>query len=393
MQETLSMTEKERRRLVILSRVKEGQMTLVEAHVTLGITYRHTRRLYQRFKKHGAAGLIHKSRGKTSSKKTDKKLLDQVIQRYQERYYDFGPTLAAEKLAEEKLIISRDVLRRTLIENGLWSPQRKRAVHRTRRERRKRFGELLQLDGSHHDWFEGRREKACLMNLVDDATGRTESLLFEEETTEAAMRTLWHWIELYGVPEMLYSDWKNVYLTNREPTDDELLSGQTPLTAFGKACKKLGIKIIGANSPQAKGRVERNHGVYQDRFVKELRLQNISTIEEANTLLRTSFCTALNERFTVMSASSSDAHIPLPGNCDLRTIFCIEKKRVLTNDWVVRDDNRFYQVTKDNRPLPPARATITVCHWLDGTIHLLYGKQELRNVDITKLVMPHLVAS
>src|SRR5690606_23484094 len=161
--------------------------------------------------------------------------------------------------------------------------------HRERRERRARFGELVQVDGSHHRWFGPDGRQCCLMNLVDDATGCTYSLMFEEETTEAAMQVLWGWITRYGIPQALYVDRKSVYITDREPTVEEQLAGQEPLTAFGHACAKLGIQLITAYSPQAKGRVERNHAVYQDRLVKELRLQGLTTIAEANTLLTCGF--------------------------------------------------------------------------------------------------------
>ncbi|MBS0351154.1 MAG: DDE-type integrase/transposase/recombinase [Proteobacteria bacterium] len=167
--------------------------------------------------------------------------------------------------------------------------------HHCQQERRHRFGELVQMDGSHHSWI--GTEKSCLMNMVDDATGLTLARLFPEETTEGAMRTLWNWIDLYGIPQALYVDRKTVYVTSREPTIEEELAGESPLTAFGKACQKLGITLIKAWSPQAKGRVERSHAVYQDRLFKELKLQQIQNLSEANHLLTKDFCEELNQRF------------------------------------------------------------------------------------------------
>jgi hypothetical protein len=211
-------------------------------------------------------------------------LRERALKAYRERYSDFGPTFAAEKLAEaEGIRISKDSLRRWLTEEGLWKGTRRGREHRSRRARRECFGELIPFDGSRHDWFEGRRGKCCLMTMIDDATNVRHVQFFEEETTAAAMTVLSYWIKTYGILKALYCDHKNAFVLVREPTDAELLAGITkPESHFEKACGKLGVEVIPANSPQAKGRVERNHGLDQDRLVKEMRLAGISTIAEAH---------------------------------------------------------------------------------------------------------------
>jgi hypothetical protein len=305
-----------------------------------------------------------------------------VLLRYQERYEGFGPVLAREKLVEEGYEIGRETLRRWLIEDTLWKPRRKGARHRTRRERKAHFGELVQMDGSHHQWFGDKQAMNCLMDMVDDATGTTVALMDEQESTELAMRTLWLWCEHYGIPQALYVDHKNVFVTNREPTVEEQLGGEEALTEFGKACKKLGIEIIPANSPQAKGRVERKHGVFQDRFVKELQLQKISGIEEANEVLQNGFVDSLNSKFARPPRRKTDFHRKAPTKRELREIFCIEKIRVVSNDWVVRCENRFYQILKRNNPLPRPKQKITVRQLLDGTLQLLYRDKKLKFKEI-----------
>src|SRR6266568_8215955 len=196
----------------------------------------------------------------------------------------FGPTLAAEHLAEEDgIVVDHDTLRRWMLEGGLWSGQRKRKKHCQRRERKWHFGELVQLDGSFHDWLEARGPRGCLMDMVDDATSETQARMGKEETIWAAAGVLRIWIGKYGVPRALYTDWKIVYKRKAKPA--EQLRGKVPVTQFGRMCQKLGIRIIAASSPQAKGRVERNHGTHQDRLIKKLRRKKIDRYEAANQYL------------------------------------------------------------------------------------------------------------
>jgi transposase len=379
----MRVTTKDEYRVVVMEKVIAGAMTLKTAARRLGVSERQAKRLKKGYQSGGLAGIIHKSRGKKSNREIDPELKARVMDYYRDRYDGFGPTLASEQIAKRNGIeVNRETLRLWLIEAALWKRARKGKKHRSRRQPRERFGELVQIDGSHHKWFEGRRTKSCLMNMVDDATGTTLAMMAEEETTEAAMRLLWLWIERYGIPEALYCDLKSVYICDREATDAELLAGEQPLTVLGKACKKLGIRIIPAYSPQAKGRVERNHGVYQDRLVKELRLEEISTIEGANALLQSSFCDELNRRFAVQPCIDLDAHIPLPKGMRLESIFCNEENRVVSADWVVRYKNRFFQIQRSSKPLPRPKDTVVVAEWLDDSIHILFEKKEVKFTEL-----------
>jgi len=373
----LTLSKKERQRLVKFEEVKAGRMSLQRAAELLGLSYRQALRAYARFEAQGDRGLVHRRRGQASNRRLPEAVQAAVLKRYRERYAGFGPTLAAEELAKEGLRVDHETLRRWLLASGDWHQRRQRREHRSRRERRARFGELVQVDGSHHAWFGEGDRRYCLMNLVDDATGTTLSMMGEEETTELAMRALWRWVERYGIPHALYTDKKSVYIADREPTPEEQLAGKQPLTVFGEACAKLGIAIIAAHSPQAKGRVERNHGVYQDRLVKLLSLHDVTTVEGANAFLEGGFTQDLNTKFAREAADPVDAHRPVPLALDLAAVFCFEEVRTVMNDWCIRHANRFYQILEANRPLPKPKEKIVVRTRLDGTQELLYRDKPL----------------
>jgi transposase len=372
----LTMSSKERERLKLFERVRRSELRLKEAATMCGLSYRQTRRWYKRYREQGDRGLVHQGRGQPSNRAHPAEFKAIVLARYQERYPDFGPTLAAEKLTLEGHMVNPETLRGWLIKAGLWQRRRKRKQHRSWRERRAHFGELVQLDGSHHRWFEERGPKCCLMNMVDDAQGTTLSLLAEEETSFAAMALLWRWIERYGIPQSLYTDKKNVYVIDEKTRARAADSGEEVWTHFGWACKQLGIEIITAHSPEAKGRVERNHGIYQDRLVKELRLAGINTIAAANELLAGGFCEQLNQRFAVAPRSAVDYHRSAKGY-DLASIFCFEEERTLSADWVVRFENQFYQLQPPRKALA-AKGRVRVQRYLNGELHFRYGQQELR---------------
>ena len=282
------MSAKELRRGEVLSRVKRGELKLVEAAELLGVSYRQAKRLKKRYGEGGIKAMVHGNVGRASNRADDKRreqVLELVRQNYSgEPHERFGPTLASEHLAADHgLEVPRETLRRWMLAAGLWSRRRKRQPHRKRRQRKAHFGELIQVDGSHHPWLEGRGPKGCLMNFVDDATGVALGRFSSEETTWAAADLLEAWVRQYGVPKALYCDWKNVY--KRQPTAREALEGIEPETQFGRMCAKLGIRIIAASSPQAKGRVERHHGTHQDRMIKKMQLQGIADYEVANRYL------------------------------------------------------------------------------------------------------------
>ena len=292
----------------------------------------------------------------------------------------FGPTLAAEHLAsKDRVTVHHDTLRRWMLAAGLWSLARKRSPHRQRRARKAHFGELVQLDGSFHRWYEARGPDGCLMTLVDDATGRTLAQLGDEETIWAAADVLRRWIEACGVPLALYTDWKNVYV--RVPNAEEQVTGAVPLTQFGRMCASWGIQILAASSPQAKGRVERNHGTHQDRLVKKLRRLGIAEAVAANAFLETTYLPEHNDRFVQTPASAEDFHRRTPSRVALDRAFQIEATRVLSNDWVIRYDTQYLQVVRQSHHAP-ARSTVLVRENAGGAIELRYRGRLMRWTEI-----------
>lgn len=374
--ERTALTNEELRRVEILSRVAAGALSLKSSAEMMGVSYRQAKRLWRRFSNCGAPGLKHGNVGKRSNRAKSAALRRKVLRLIRKKYSGteeerFGPTLAAEHLAsEDGLEVNPETLRRWMLEDGLWTRQRKSQAHRKRRERKEHFGELVQMDGSFHRWLEERGPQGCLMNMVDDATSTTLNYMGAQETIWAAVAVLRQWIDQYGVPLALYTDWKNVYV--REPTSKELLQGEDPVTQFGAMCQRLGIRIIAASSPQAKGRVERNHGTHQDRMVKKLRRKKISTYEGANTFLKQEYLPEHNQRFATQAASQEDFHMKKPSKRALDDVFRLEEERTLSNDWVVQYDNRFLQVERTGRQHAPAKAKVTVCEWEDGRIEIRY---------------------
>ena len=302
--------------MVVLAEVKEGKLTLVSAAHVLHLGYRQMKRVWKRFQAKGDAGLIHRSRGRPGSRATPKETRTQILARDRQRYPDYGPTVAAEHLAKDGMEVDHETLRRLLIAEELWRPGRPRQKHRQWRERKACFGQMVQLDGSHHDWFEGRRPKAVLMVMVDDATNRMKARFSEEETTQAAYDVFEVWVHQSGVPQSLYVDRDSIYRCERAPTVAEQIAGEEPQTQFGRAMAQLGVELILANSPQAKGRVERCHGVLQDRLIKEMRLRGMSDLETANEYLEREFLADYNRRFSLQAASPADVHQAKPRHLD-----------------------------------------------------------------------------
>jgi transposase len=375
------MSVRELRRVEVLARVKSKELQVVDAASLVGVSYRQAKRLWKRYREEGATGLKHRGAGRVSARAKPAKFRRRVLKLVREKYGEgegerFGPTLAAEHLAsEDGLRMDAETLRRWMLKEGLWSRRRKRKAYRQRRERRRHFGELVQMDGSFHDWLEGRGPGGCMMNMTDDATSAVELRLGEEETIWAAVNLLLAWIEQYGVPQALYVDWKNLY--KRAPTAREQLRGEEPVTQFGRMCEKLGIRIIAAGSPQAKGRVERNHGTHQDRLIKKMRRKKIGRHEEANEYLQREYLPEHNGRFRRAAAEAEDYHRRAPRAAELREVFRLETERVIGNDWVVRYDNRLFQVQAQSRKWAPAQGKVVVCEWQDGTVEIEYRGQKL----------------
>jgi transposase len=377
----IGMSQRELRRVEVLARVKSKELKVADAASLVGVSYRQAKRLWKRYQEEGAQGLKHRSAGRASARGKPARFRRRVMKLVREKYGEgegerFGPTLAAEHLAsEDGLRIDAETLRRWMLAEGLWRRRRKRKPYRQRRERRRHFGELVQMDGSFHDWLEGRGPGGCLMNLTDDATSAVELRLGEKETIWAAANTLRAWIEKHGVPQALYVDWKNVY--KRAPTQREQLRGEEPVTQFGRMCEKLGVEIIAAGSPQAKGRVERNHGTHQDRLIKKMRRKKIGTHEQANEYFQREYLPEHNQRFRCVAAEAEDYHRPAPSAAELREVFRLESERILSNDWVVRYDNRFFQVQAQSRKYAPAQGKVMVCEWQDGSLEIEYRGRKL----------------
>lgn len=384
---TVRMSRKERETMVVMERVGRGEMRLGEAAEVLGISYRQSGRRWRQYREGGAGGLVHRLRGRESNRRLSEDVRKRIVGLYGEVYEGFGPVLYAEKLEElHEIKVDHETVRRVLIKEGLWRVTRKRKKrHRAWRERRAHFGEMVQMDGSHHRWFGERGEKSCLMVMIDDATGIRMSYMAEEETTAAAMRLLWMWIERYGVPQSLYTDKKSVFVVSEKDADNARLEGREAVTQFGRACRKLGTKIIRAHSPQAKGRVERSNAVYQDRLVKELRLRGISDIAGANELLSNGgFDRDLSRRFACPPREKADYHSDA-SECDLRGIFCIEQERTLSANWTLSFENRVYQIKRASS-YAPARRKVQLRHYLDGKLHIFYRTDEVEFEEINPAV-------
>jgi transposase len=370
------MSRRELTRVEVMARVKAGTLSLKTAAGMLRVSYRQAKRLWRRYRQAGAKGLQHRAVGKPSNRGTAARVRQRALGLIRAKYSGgvderFGPTLAAEHLAsEDGLTIHHETLRRWMLAAGLWSRARKRQPYRHRRERRPHAGELVQLDGSFHAWFEQRAPtQPCLITLVDDATSQSLGRFSAQETIWAAVDVLRLWIETYGIPQALYTDWKNVYV--RAANELERAQGLVPRTQFGRMCEALGIEIIPANSPQAKGRIERNHGTHQDRLVKKLRRLGTADLEAANAYLSQTYWPEHNARFARPAAAPEDVHRRGPTPRQLDQIFHLEETRTVGDDWIVRYHNRLLQLERQSGHAP-ARSTVTVCEWRDGRLTVEY---------------------
>ena len=377
------MSDKETRRSGVLERVKAEDLTQVEASEILSLSYGQTKRLYRQFINLGAKGLVHGQAGKRSNRAKPAKLRRRVLELYRRLYNGgpgerFGPTLACEHLAEDHgLELDAETLRRWLLEEGLWTRERKRKPYRQRRTRRAHFGELVQMDGSFHKWLEDRGPEGCLIHMVDDATSTGLATMTDQETTWGVADTLRAWIEKYGVPRALYVDWKTVYLV--QATERQKQESIVPISQFGNMCAKLGIELIGANSAQAKGRVERAHGTHQDRFIKKMRLKKFATYEEANEFLKERYLPQHNSKYAVAPREDADFHQALGVGVDLDQVFCLEEKRKVGNDWVVQYNNRWLQIeAEQKKTVVRTGATVVVGERRDGSLTLMLEGKVLR---------------
>jgi transposase len=370
------LSRKELSRVEVMGRLKARSLGLREAAEMLDLSYRQTKRVWARYRVGGAKALQHGNCGRVSNRAYAAQFRATVLERVQARYADFGPTLAAEHLAsDDGLAVPAETLRRWMKEAAVWQRQRRRKPYRQRREAKAHFGELVQLDGSFHEWLEERGPRGCLMHMVDDATTQALGCFSEQETIWAAVGVLRCWIEHYGVPRALYTDWKNVYV--RPPNAEERERGEAAVTQFGRMCAKLGIRIIAASSPQAKGRVERAHGTHQDRLVKKLRLAGIGNYEQANAFLEKRYLAEHNRRYAHAAAAESDYHRRRPTARQLDEVFWLEEERVVSEDWVVRYHNRLLQLERQSRHWAPARGRVQVRENEAGEIAIHYRHQRV----------------
>lgn len=365
MLEVLTMSTKERRCLQVIGRINHGKLKVAEAAEILRITERQMYRLLVRYRVQGDKGLIHQLRGRSSNHGYPKGVQKEILRLYQETYPDYGPTLFAEMLAEHHgHSIDANTLRRWLKDAGLWMRVRAARRHRRKRERRPAIGELLQFDGSFHNWFEDRGPYCCLLVAIDDASGRVFMRFAESENTKDVLATLSAYVERYGIPRQFYSDCGSVYRsTGERPTD------------VTRALRRLGVEVIFAHSPQAKGRVERSNRTHQDRLIKALRREKISAIPEANRFLERAYLRQHNARFA-RTDHLRDIHRPV-GGIDLRNVFCFATTRTVHNDYCITLNAHYIQLERSDAPLPPPGNTVTVHHWLDGTVHIFWHDHQL----------------
>lgn len=395
MEERLTMTTRELDRLKVIHQVLQRKLTWPHAATQLARSVRQVGRLCARVRTEGHRGILHRLRGRPSNHRLPPGQVAQALALVRRYYPDFGPTFANEKLrARHHLVLSTWTLRQGMIRTGLWTPHRQRVPHRAWRPRRACVGELVQLDGSDHAWFEARAPRCVLLLYIDDATSHLlDGEFVAVEDTLTLLRTTKTYLQRYGRPVAFYVDKDSIYKVNRQATIEEQLQDSAPLTQFTRAMTELGIEVIPAHSPQAKGRVERSFDTHQDRLVKELRLAGISDIPTANRFLRTRYLPTHNARFAIEPANPTDAHRPLLPTQDLAAILSIQTTRTVDRDFTLRLQNRFFQLL----PQQPVRLrpgeTVLIEQRLDGSVHLRGKGRYLAFQAIAKRPMRRVVVS
>lgn len=380
-EDIIIMSRKEVKKLNIIRQVIEKRIRWREASNFLEVSMRQIARMLKRVKELGDEGITHRLRGKPSNRRCEDK--GKILNIYKNKYEDFGPTLASEKLFEiDNIKISDETLRNWLVidEEVDCGWKRKGRKHRKWRERKIHCGELVQMDGSHHDWFEGRVAGCCLMGYIDDATSRFFARFYEYEDTIPAMDSFRRYIRKHGIPLSLYADRHTTYKsTAKLSIEDELAGKERLLTQFERSVNELGVKIIPAYSPQAKGRIERQFRTFQDRVIKEMRLRGVSSIEEANKFLEY-YLPIYNKRFGVVARERANLHRPVPKGVNLDRILCKKKSHVLRNDYTVVHEGKLYQVKKHARC-----KKVVVEERINGDIKIYAGNDTLKHHEITDI--------
>jgi hypothetical protein len=376
--ETLSMNAKERRRLTEFSRVKDGLISVAEAARRLGLSERQGRRLWKNYRQEGDSGLLHGLRGKPGNA-CKGPLRDQVLALYRRKFLGFGAAHAADMLADGKLKVSRKSLWRWLAAEHLIVKTRRVKKHRCRRQRRACVGELVQMDGSTHQWL-GKDQPLCvLFVMIDDATSRVFARFYESEDTASAFDLFRRYVKIHGLPGDLYVDKDSIYRVNDAEARAKCRQAgkKPPLTQFGRAMDALGVGIIAADSPQAKGRVERVNGTLQDRLVKELALAGIASIASANRFMETHYLQAFNDKFAIPPARGINAHRKVPAGMSLDDVLCPQESRTVGQDWCIRLANRILQIDEKHGSLSLAGRKIMVLVRADGTVKLVHQDKTL----------------
>jgi transposase len=379
MEQTITMSAKEVSRYDIITDLIKKHINGTEAAKMLGLSVRQVKNIKKRVLKEGAKGLVHKNRGKRSNRALSEAVVNEVRAIIEKTYRDFGPTFAAEKLQEHHGIeISDEKLRGLMTDWGLWKPRPRKTnkEYRAWRERKEHYGEMEQFDGCYHKWFEDRAPECCLLASIDDAQGTITRAEFASSESVKEVFLFWKgYLTEHGKPASIYLDKYSTYKINHEAAKDN----SELLTQFQRAAQELGIALITAHSPQAKGRIERVFETLQDRLVKELRLAGISTIPEANTFLREKFLQRFNAQFGVRAAKRGNVHrtLVLQEQERLPHIFSVHSTRTVANDFTIRFKNQWIQLEKEQPALVRRKETILIEEWLDGTMHVLLRGKEL----------------
>ena len=375
----ITMSRRETKRLHIIHQALDKRITQKTAAELVGLSSRQIRRILKRVRKEGDDGISHRSRGKASNRRFPQKVKDKALKLYREKYGDFGPTFACEKLLDvHKIKLSDETLRLWLNQESIPYEKRKGRKHRQWRERKHHFGEMLQMDGSHHDWFEGRGPECVLMGYIDDATGKVNGRFYDYEGTMPAMDSFKRYIKRYGIPQSVYLDKHSTYKSNAKQSIEDELEDKKPMSQFERSLTELGITVIHANSPQAKGRIERSFRTLQDRLVKEMRLARISSVVQANEFL-IKYHPIYNAKFKVKPVSDVDVHQPTLSIRELNRIFCIREDRTLRNDFTIAYNGKLYQIKDAIKT-----QKVAVEERLDGSLHITHMGLELSYREIKR---------
>jgi transposase len=384
----ITLTMRDEKRLKVLQRVFQGELTVAQAAVVLGVSERQCFRIKARVKEAGVKGVVHGNRGRPSARKLNKKVVKRIMELARGKYHGLNDHHLHEKLSEEQQIqLSREKLRQLLRSQGLCSPRKRRGIrHRSRRERKAAEGMMLQLDGSPHDWLQGRGVPLCLIGAIDDATGKVSGALFvQAESSWSYFELLSRIFQQHGLPESIYTDRHSVFWTDREPTLEEQLINQRPTTEVGRALQELGITLILAGSPQAKGRIERLWGTFQDRLVSELRLARAKTQQQAQAVLER-YLPLHNRRFS-KPATLQPAWRPATPT-QIQRALCFKERRTVANDNTITFDGVLFQIPKKSPYRSYAHKRIDVHIGLDGSLELFYKQDKIAAFDSKLPILP-----